>query len=188
MQKKFEKIWQLAIPYLSKGIKKDYLIHTKGVIKAMELLLRKEKSDENILIPAAILHDVGWYKISRQLQKSNKKKEKLEVMQLHLKYAPPVIKQVLAKLKYSKDRIDKIAEIVFAHKFQRPKELDKQLLIDADNLSDVFREQFESDIKSYRNTPKKLYRFREKNIFYTKTAREIFNKELEKRRKEVFGS
>jgi hypothetical protein len=43
MKKIFEKIWKLALPYLKKGRRKNFVIHTQGVIKAMELLLKKEK-------------------------------------------------------------------------------------------------------------------------------------------------
>ena len=59
MKKIFEKIWKLALPYLKKGRRKNFVIHTQGVIKAMELLLKKEKEDKDTLIPAAILHDTG---------------------------------------------------------------------------------------------------------------------------------
>ena len=59
------------------------------------------------------------------------------------------------------------------------------MLIDADALSDVFKKQFYSDIKSYDITAKENYNFRRNNIFYTKTAKVIFNKELKRREKEL---
>ncbi len=84
MEGVFKKIWKLAIPYLKKGKRKDFLLHTAGVIKAMELLLRQEKGDPNILIPAVILHDTGWSKVPRDLQRSNNKSKVEKVMKLHL--------------------------------------------------------------------------------------------------------
>jgi len=63
--------------------------------------------------------------------------------------------------------------------------VEKRLLIDADTLSDAFKEPFYEDCKAYKMKPKELYEFRKKNKFYTKSAREIFRKELEKRKKEI---
>lgn len=81
-------------------------------------------------------------------------------------------------------KIKTISDIVLAHKFQNPKDLSKRLLIDADTLSDTFKEQFYKDCKEYKLSPKSLYEIRKNNRFYTKTARTIFKKELAKRRRE----
>jgi len=184
MKGRFEKIWKLTVPYLRRGRRKDFVLHTKGVIKAMELLLKQEKGDKNILIPAAILHDVGWSKVPLNLQMSNIETEKMKALKLHLKYAPPIIEEILIKCGYNKNQIKKIIGIVLAHKFKNPRRLDKRLLIDVDTLSDAFKEQFSSDVKAYKTTAEELYNFRKNNKFYTKTARIIFNKELNERRKE----
>lgn len=180
----FEKIWQLALPYLKEGVRKDFALHTKGVVKAMELILKKERGDENVLIPAAILHDVGWSRVPLRLQRSNSRMDQLEALRLHIKHAPPIIRDILTRAGYGRNRIGKVIEIVEAHKFRNPRRHDKQLLIDADTMADAFKEQFYSDVKSYNTTPEKMYTFRKKNVFYTKTAKGLFERELEKRRKE----
>ena len=95
MKEKFEKILELALPYLKQGAKKDFVIHTQGVVKAMELLLEKEQGNEDILIPAAILHDVGWADVPVNLQKSDQREERLEGMKLHIECAPPIVEKVL---------------------------------------------------------------------------------------------
>ncbi len=183
--KKYNKIWKLAKPYLEKGKMKNFVLHTKGVVKAMELLLQKENGDIDILIPAAILHDVGWAKVPATLQKSNNKKKQIQAQKLHIKYAPKIVKKILSKTKYNEKQIKTIIEIIVAHKFKNPIKLDKRLLIDADNLSDVFKKQFYSDVESYNVTPEQNYNFRKNdNSFYTKTAKIIFDKELKKRKQE----
>ena len=64
------------MPYLKSGVRKDFVLHTKGVIKAVEMIVKMGgKGDERLLVPAAILHDVGWSNISRKLQKSKNKKD-----------------------------------------------------------------------------------------------------------------
>lgn len=181
MKESFKKIWKLAIPYLRKGRRKDFVLHTKGVIKGMELLLKRERGDEDILIPAAILHDTGWSKVPIDLQKTNDKTKVKRAMKLHLKYSIPIIREVLTKIGRNKKQIQKITDLVLSHKFKNPKRLDKRLLIDADTLADTFREQFYSDCKAYKLKPKMLYDIRKNNKFYTKTAKEIFNNNLEGR-------
>lgn len=186
MKKKFERVWRLALPYLKKGKRKDFVIHTKGVIKAMELLLRREGGDKNILIPVAIVHDVGWSRVPLNLQRSNKKIERKRALKLHLKYAPPIIEKILTKCGYDKNQIKKIIDIVLSHMFKNPRRLDKRLLIDADTLSETFKEEFYINVKAYKTTPEEHYNFRKNNRFYTKTAKMIFHIEIEKRRKEIF--
>ena len=74
MKAKYKKIWQLALPYLEKGVIKDFVLHTQGVVKAMDLLLKKEKADSDLMIPAAILHDAGWAKVPKKYQQTKSKK------------------------------------------------------------------------------------------------------------------
>ncbi len=184
MKKKFKIIWDLAVPYLKQGKRKDFVLHTEGVIKAMKLLLKQENGDEDILIPATILHDTGWSKVSLDLQKTNDKPKIKKALELHLEYAVPVINEILAKIRYNKKQIKEIIDIVLAHKFKKPKSLSKRLLIDADTLADAFKEQFYMDCKKYNLTREALYDIRKNNKFYTKIAKTIFDKELEKRKKE----
>jgi len=59
-------------------------------------------------------------------------------------------------------------------------------LIDADQLSDTFREQLHSDAKSYGRTPLSMLEYRmNRNEFYTKTAKIIFKKQTDLRLKEL---
>jgi len=72
-----------------------------------------------------------------------------------------------------------------AHKYADPEENDKRLLIDADALSDTYKESFYSDVTSYDSTPRKNFEFRSRNTFYTKTAKRIFEKHLDARLCEI---
>jgi hypothetical protein len=184
MKKDYENIWNLALPYLKRGVMKDFVLHTKGVVKSMEMLLEKEHGEESTLVPAAILHDVGWSAVPESIQKSKDDSDRKKALRLHIEYAAPIIREVLGTLGWDNVRIERVVDIVTAHKFQDPTDPEKRLLIDADTMSDAFKEQFYSDVKSYYTTPQKLYEFRKGNNFYTKTAKAIFNKELEDRKNE----
>jgi len=183
--KKYRNIWELAVEQLRKGINKDFVLHTEGVVKAMRLILEKEKGNPDILIPAAILHDVGWAKVPKKYQRTTNKKKQLIALKLHIKYAPEIINTILTSLDYKAPQINEIVDIVVAHKFFRPRKLDKKLLIDADQLSDAFKDQFYGDVKAYQTTSEKLYNFRIKNNdFYTETAENIFLKLMKQRQNE----
>ncbi len=184
---KYSRVWDLAFPYLEAGKRKDFVLHTKCVIISMQMLLEKENGDVDVLIPAAILHDTGWSKVPIALQKSLDNAEAKKAMQMHLECGASIAEEILTKLKYGKDKIKRIADIVFAHKFQNPQDREKQMMIDADTLTDVFYEQFYGDCKDYDLTPEALFNIRKNNKYYTETARKIFAVELEARRKEIWS-
>ncbi len=189
MQKKYRQIWELALPYLEKSVRKDFVVHTKGVVQAMEMLLKKEKGDEDMLMISAILHDTGWSKVSKKLQLGWKdKKIKNEAERQHIEFAQETISEILAVAGFGKGEINKIVSIVQSHRFGNPRNVNKRLLIDADNLSDTFKEQFHSDMKEYDNTAAELLEFRKNNRFYTETARDIFFREMKKRKQEIIKS
>jgi len=183
MNKQYQKIWKLALPYLRGGSRKDFVLHTQGVVKAMEMIIKLGgKGDENLLMPAAILHDTGWSMVPKFLQLSEDKEDKKAALKLHIEFAPAIIRKILGQAGYEEKKIKKIIEIVKAHKFKNPKEINKRILIDADAVSDGFKKQFLSDMKSYNKSRESLYNFRKKNnMFYSKVAEEIFIKEIEKR-------
>ena len=186
MEEKFILIWEKAKPYLKKGIRKNFILHTKCVIEAVRLILKAENMINDNLIIAAILHDVGWANVPNNIQLSKDRDIVHEGMKLHLEYSKPIIRDILSSIKYSNNFIETIIDIVISHKFCKPKEIEKKLLIDADTLSDVFKEQFYSDCSSYNLSPVELYEHRKKNTFYTNSARSIFYYELDNRKNEIF--
>jgi HD superfamily phosphodiesterase len=183
--KKYQNIRELAVPYLKKGINKNLVVHTEGVVKAVRLILKKENGNPDILIPAAMLHDVGWANVPKKYQRAIHKADWQRGAKLHIELAPEVIKKILKAVNYKAFQVNEIIEIVKAHKFCKPRKLSKKILIDADQLSDSFKEQFYSDVKEYNLTPEKLYNFRmSDNNFYTKVAKDIFLEQMKQRRGE----
>lgn len=183
----YENLWKKALPLLKKGLNKDFVLHTRMVVRAMKVLIKSEGGNENILIPAAILHDVGWSEVNPDLQKrghNDREKDHLALVE-HIKKAPSIIRKILGELAYGESSIKKIIEIVETHKFTDPQEKDKQLLIDADTLSDTYKKSFYSDALSYHKTPQELWEFRCQNTFYTQTAKRLFKNQLRARLKEI---
>ena len=74
------------MPYLKSGHKKDFVLHTEGVVKAVEMIIRLGgKGEKSLLIPAAILHDVGCSKVSEKLQTSNNKRDIIKALKQHIR-------------------------------------------------------------------------------------------------------
>jgi|GEM_PF-600162 len=188
LNEKLEKIQQMAVEILEKVIRKDYVLHTLTVTRAMEMLLEKEGGDPETMLAAALCHDLGWHDVPDEYQLPDLPKDmKQEAIRLHIFHNPPLTKKVLSKCDYSDERIDRIIKIIQAHRLVEPKDLDfeQKLLIDADTLSDVFADQLYSDAKSYNRTPREVLEFRKSNIYFTKTAQEIFAKEVKSREIEI---
>lgn len=112
--------------------------HAKKVLNYAEELLRQEKADWHIVIPAAILHDVG-IKIAEQ-------KYGLSAGHLQEKEGPEVARKILLKMSFKKEDIEEICQIIAHH--HSPGKIDTvnfKILYDADwlvNLKD------EVDIKN----------------------------------------
>ena len=171
-----------------KGVlKKDYILHVRMVIRAMEEILELEGGDSDILIPAAVLHDVGWSAVPMDLQLAEDKELKREAGMQHIQKAPPIIRKILSGFGWEKNKIERVVGIVLAHKFTDPQEKEKQLLIDADNLSDAYKESFWSDLEFYNSTPREAWEYRSRSQFYTDGARQIFETQMAQRMKEING-
>lgn len=186
LEEKYQKVWEKVLPLLKKGLRKDFVRHTKFVVMGMQEILKKENGNKEDLILAAMLHDVGWANVSKDLQMTEDQSKKEEALRRHLIEAEPLILKILIDLDYPSSQIQHIVEIVKSHKFCEPKEKDKQLLIDADNLSDAYKEAFYADCRAYGKDIRDFWKFRMKsNRFYTKTAKTLFLKMMEERKKEI---
>ncbi len=182
---KHERIWKEVKNRLTGLGKKDYVLHSGMVTRAMREIIKGEGGDPEILIPAAMLHDVGWTKVQSNLLIPETDEDKKEAERLHLALAPGVVQEILGSIGYEKNVIDRIINIVVSHKSKNPETKEIECMVDADNLSDTYRESFYSDTRSYNSTPAKTYEFRKKNTFFTGTANKIFRQHLKDRLAEI---
>jgi len=130
--------------------------HAQNVLGYARELLKKEKGDRDIVIAAAILHDIGIKECERKYNSTNG--------QLQEKEGPAIARKILKDLKFSRDTIREICRIIASH--HSPGEIDTmnfKILWDSDwlvNLKDEY------DIKDR----KKLEDIIEK-VFLTQTGR-----------------
>jgi HD superfamily phosphodiesterase len=184
----FQKIWQLAEPYLNT---RKNNIHTKISIEFAYRLLEKEGGDQDIVIPAIILHDVGWKRVpgNLQLKAFGPKATSPELNRLHEVEGAKIAKDILERVNYDEDRIEEILEIIDGHDSRKEAiSLNDKLVKDADKLWRCSEEGFHIDIErfevnfvEYLNIiPSKLQKW-----LFTNSAKEIAREEIKNRVKEL---
>lgn len=130
--------------------------HAKNVLGYARELLKKEEGDRDIVIAAAILHDIGIKECERKYNSTSG--------QLQEQEGPAIARKILEDLKVGQDAIREICQIIASH--HSPGEIDTvnfKILWDSDwlvNLKDEY------DIKDR----KKLEYIIEK-VFLTQTGR-----------------
>ena len=93
MEKKFLNIWELAQPYYEKGRIFD-IPHIKWLMPhALELAII-ENLDPSILVPIAILHDVGYSRIDNK----NPNIKGLDTKRKHMEEGARIAEQILKKV------------------------------------------------------------------------------------------
>lgn len=120
-----EKLLKELEDYFGRDIKR--IGHAKKVMGFAEELLKQEKADWHIVIPASILHDVGI--------KAAEEKYGLSAGHLQEKEGPEIARKILLKVGLKKQDIDEICQIIAHH--HSPGKVDTQnfkVLYDADWL------------------------------------------------------
>ena len=118
--------------------------HAKKVMDFSEELLRVEKADWHIVIPASILHDVG-IKVG-------------EEKNLQEKEGPKIAKKILLKHGFKKEDIEEICEIIaYHHTPGKINSLNFKVLYDADQLVNLKDDIKTSDKKEIKKIIEKVF-------------------------------
>ncbi|UCB51452.1 MAG: HD domain-containing protein [Deltaproteobacteria bacterium] len=183
----FEEIWRRAEPYLDTR-KND--IHTKISIRFATVLLEKEGGDEDVVMPAIILHDVGWIRIPKDEQHRGYGPEiqSPRVVKRHELEGVEIAKGILEALHYEKGKTAEILDIIEGHDSRKETDsINESIVKDADKLWRFSREGFTIDCDRFNLKP--LERVKKGDldidrIFFTESAKQIARKEIKERLKE----
>ncbi|WP_300464155.1 HD domain-containing protein [Desulfobacula sp.] len=175
-----------AKPYLS--IRRNE-IHTQNVIDFAFKLLQEEKGDRDIVIPAAILHDVGWIKISEDnIRKAMGPNGDESIVRVHEEEGVKIAEGILEKHLNSHRKISEILEIISGHDTREDAlSMNDKIVKDADKLS-RYDVSFLNLVDWCDFTTQELFHQLESNIskwFFLPLSKKIANEELIKRRKET---
>jgi HD superfamily phosphodiesterase len=176
-----QKIFEKAKPFLRT---RKNLIHTRIALHYALKLLRSEKGDEGVVIPAILLHDIGWKMVPENLHLTafgpNKSNPKLT--RVHEVEGAKMAEAILNDLQYHSAKIKEICRIIRGHDTRkRPISQSDRIVKDADKLSRYSRKSIDIDLHWFHVTRRVYLDFLEGIIgqwFLTATAKEIAKKEI----------
>lgn len=192
MKDTYKKIWELALPYQDKRNDKG---HAQTVTEYAFELCQIEKANSMIAVPAAILHDIGWSKLSQEERMSIfgskiTPKAEYDIRIKHQEESVKLAKKILNTVKYPMIYFKDILEIISQHDTRKGfLLLEDGVMRDADKLWRYTQRGFQADINRNNFTfdflyNKMLRNIDRKNYFCLDCARDIAREELENRRKE----
>ncbi len=196
MKEVFEKIWELALPYQDKRDDKGHAeITTSYALK----LLESERGNENVVVPAIILHDIGWSQLTKDermtiFDHSATKDEKLRVRYRHQDEGVRLGKDILNQVNYTQNLIEEILDIISQHDTREGFiSQDEGLARDADKLWRFSKTGFIADLIRNKFSFQQLYdkltnKIELPNFFYSNKAKQIAYDELEIRKKDCNGA
>ncbi|MCL5408531.1 MAG: HD domain-containing protein [Candidatus Omnitrophica bacterium] len=154
-----EKLIKELEEYFGRDTKR--IIHAKNVLNFAEELLKNEKADWQIVIPASILHDIGIKVAEEKYGSSDGHYQEKE--------GPEIARKILLKYGLKKEDVEEICNIIAHH--HCPGEIDSnnfKVLYDADRLVNL---KDEVDTKD-KDRLKKLI----DKIFLTETGKQMAKK------------
>jgi HD superfamily phosphodiesterase len=184
----YQKIHEQAKPFLRT---RKNLIHTRIALHYALELLKYEKGDEGIVIPATLLHDVGWKALPEHLQLTafgpNASNPKL--VRVHELEGAKIARSILEGVHYSPKKVKEICQIVQGHDSRKtPISQNDRIVKDADKLYRYSRKGLAIDIDRFRIPRWKYLLYLEGIIdqwFLTPTGKEIAKKEIPLRKREL---
>ena len=182
----YSKMWELAKPYLDT---RENDSHTQISLKFAQQLLKKEGGDEDIVIPAIILHDVGWKRLPEELHlKAFGPGSDPELTRIHEVEGAKIAREILEQLHYDQNKTQEILRIIEAHDTRTEAiSLNDRLVKDADALYRVTRDAFRVNIARFEATFDQIMdhvQSSSETWFVTTSAKKIAAKELSLRLKE----
>jgi hypothetical protein len=183
----YQKIFEKTKPFLRT---RKNLIHTRIALCYALKLLRSEKGDEDVVIPAVLLHDVGWKTIPANLHLTafgpNPSNPKLG--RVHKVEGAKIAGAILKDLQYPSKKIKEICRIIGGHDTRkRPISRNDRIVKDADKLWRYSRKGMAVDLDRFHIPRPEYLIFLEAIInswFLTPTGREVARSEISLRKEE----
>jgi len=187
LKKIYQKIWDHARPHLNTRAND---IHTLSAIEFAYRLLDKEGGREAVVIPAVILHDVGWKKVPEHLQlKAFGPNGSSKWNRVHEVEGVKTAKDILENVHYDPALIPEILDIIDGHDSRKHGiSLNDRIVKDADKLTRYTKEIIHINMKRFNHSFEQFTGWLGENLdqwMLTDAAREMARQELENRFKEA---
>ncbi len=176
MEKRYPEIYKLAKPYLDTRYNE---IHTRTAFSFALRLLAAEGGDERVVLPAVMLHDLGWKFVpeDQQFKAFGPRKIDKEINRIHEVMGSKKAREILEEVNYDPDLIEEITEIILGHDSRKePLSLNDAIVKDSDKLWRFSKESLEVDPARFGIPPAVHIDWLGKKIdkwFLTETAKKI---------------
>jgi hypothetical protein len=152
MKEIFRRLRQLAAPYLDT---RQNDVHTDISVQFAYKLMEREGGDEGVVIPAVILHDVGWKKIPEDLHLKAYGPHAIypEVNRIHEVEGAKIAGEILMEVGYYEGHVPEIVEIIEGHDSRKePLSLNDKIVKDADKLFRYSHKAFYINLERFDHT------------------------------------
>jgi len=172
----YDHIYDRARPFLDI---RDNDIHTRVAYSFALRLLREEPGDESVVLPAIILHDVGWKSLPGELHLKAFGPGSIDTTlnRVHEVEGAKLARQILEDLNYDKNLTEEIVSIIEAHDSRKhPLSINDAIVKDSDKLWRLSAEALEIDPRRFNIKPEVHTTWLGQQIdtwFLTNTARRI---------------
>ncbi len=177
----YQEIFEKAKPFLRT---RKNLIHTQIALRYALTLLRFEKGDEGVVIPAIILHDVGWSVVPEHLLLTafGPNPTNPELGKVHELEGAKIARTILEKIHYPPEKVNEIFRIIQGHDSRKkPISQNDRVVKDSDKLWRYSRRGMEIDLSRFRIPRQEYLVFLEAIIdhwFLTPMATKIARREI----------
>ena len=182
------KLRELAVPYLDT---RQNDIHTDIATEFAYQLLKMEGGDEDVVIPAIVLHDVGWKMVpeDKQLKAFGPHTIYPELRRVHEVEGAKIAETILRQAEYENELIPEIVEIIEGHdtRLEALSPNDK-IVKDSDKLYRYTVHAFRINMKRFQYTADQLLEWLRSHFptwFFTDSAKKLAAGELKAREREA---
>jgi HD superfamily phosphohydrolase YqeK len=180
------RIFRLAKPYLQA---RDNEVHTLNVVEFAFRLLDVHDADRAVVIPAAILHDVGWFTVSEDIiKRACRPRPEMPLVRIHEEESVRIASEILRKINYEVPRATEILEIIDGHDTRMDAlSMNDRILKDSDKLT-RYADNFWYWTRQLSLAPEDLARSLEQSIdmwFFLPQSAEMARTEIARRRAEA---
>jgi len=176
MEGTYRRIFEHARPFIET---RDNVIHTTVAVSFALKLLDTEGGDEAVVLPAMILHDVGWRCVPEdlQLRAFGPEGHDMELQRVHEVEGAKIARSILEEIGYDPLLIEEICEIVIGHDSRtKALSLNDAIVKDSDKLWRFSEEGMRVDPARFNIPPAVHLEWLSRQIgrwFFTETARRL---------------
>lgn len=184
----YQRMFELAVPFLKTRFN---LPHTYIVYQYANLLIQAEGGSREIIIPACILHDVGWSTVpeDQQLRAFGPNITDPEARRKHEVEGVSIARQILSQAGCNGSLVERIVEIIDGHDTtMNARSLEDAITKDSDKLFRLSAAGFRIDCERFGVDPQEYWPNlleRSRNWFLTPTGRELATHEARGRDREL---